>query len=522
MRWTSAATDGSRDPDTRQIVAGLRRRTPLILACMLLAAASALGFSLLQTKEYSAQASLLFRDPGFDQQLFGSSIVQTNNDPTGERATNVKLVSLGVVADRTARALGHGLSGKDVSNAVSIGSDSQSNVVSITATDHSPRFAATLANTFASQYIDFRRSADRRKVAQARQQVQANFEQLPAPEQQGGEGVALQRQISRMTTLQALQTGNAELVQPADVPTSPSSPKTVRNVILAAILGLLLGVCLAVLLERLDRRLRDAKELEEGFGLPLLTAIPESKPLARSDDGMGQLLASDADAFHLLRARLRYFNVDREVQSILVTSAAPGEGKTTIAWNLAASAASQGVRTVLVESDFHQPALAQRTGSRPEPGLSELLSNQCSRTDAVQRVALEDRTNGRGQTRHLDVIVAGSLPPNPVELLGSEGMPRLLGELSLDYDLVVIDTPPLTHVADAIPLVGMVNGVIVVGRVNKTTRDEAHELQAQLESLDAPVLGLVANRMPRRRRSYYGYYPYGRSESRAGTSQQDE
>ena len=178
----------------------------------------------------------------------------------------------------------------------------------------------------------------------------------------------------------------------------------------------------------------------------------------------------------MLRARLRYFNVDRDIHSVLVTSAAPGEGKTTVAWNLAASSAGAGSRTILLEADFHQPSIAARIGIRPRPGLSELLSGQSSLAESVQQVTVENRQNGKTGMRQLDVIVAGSHPPNPVELLESDGMARLLEDLSGDYDLVVIDSPPLPILADAIPLAKMVNGVIIVGRVNKTTRDEAQAL----------------------------------------------
>jgi capsular exopolysaccharide synthesis family protein len=283
----------------------------------------------------------------------------------------------------------------------------------------------------------------------------------------------------------------------------------VRNTVLAWILGLLLGVILAALLERSDRRLRRPEEFEETFGLPVLTEVPESKSLARSGNGIAELLTTEGGAFEMLRTRLRYFNVDRDINSVLVTSAGPAEGKTTIAWNLAVSVASAGQRAILVEADFHQPTVAGRTGSRSRPGLSELLSDQSSLDDTVQRVTVEDRQNGNEGVRQLDLIVAGSHPPNPVELLGSEGMARLMGKLMTDHDLVVIDTPPLPILADAIPLVKMVDGVIAVGRINKTTRDEAQALHAQLESLEAPALGVVVNRTPRGK-GYQAYYRYGR------------
>jgi capsular exopolysaccharide synthesis family protein len=133
-------------------------------------------------------------------------------------------------------------------------------------------------------------------------------------------------------------------------------------------------------------------------------------------------------------------------------------------------------------------------------------------SETVQSVTVEGRQNGTEQIPHLDVIVSGSHPPNPVELLESDLMAELVQTLSASHDLVVIDSPPLPVLADAIPLVNIVDGVIVVGQVNRTTRDQAEALRGQLQSLGAPLLGTVANRMPRRR-SAYGSYAYGRSSS---------
>jgi capsular exopolysaccharide synthesis family protein len=524
MRTTGGSNSGvdaspetDRGPDTGRILAGLFRRAPLIVACTLVTAAAALVFSLAQTKQYTATASLLFRDPGFDQQLFGSSVSQAP-DPTREAATNITLVSLNAVADRTAARLGSDFTGTEISNKVNVQSEGQSDVAQVQASDPEPQTAATLANAFAQAYIVFRRDADRRKVKQALALVSADFNRLSPPSQQSGEGESLQRQISRLSTLEALQTGNAELVQRATVPTSPSSPKPVRNTILGWILGLFLGVSLAALLQRLDRRLRQPKEFEETFGLPVLTEVPENKTLARSGNGIDGLRSTEGGAFEMLRARLRYFNVDREINSVLVTSAAPAEGKTTVAWNLAASAAESGSRAVLLEADFHQPTLSQRTQIRPRPGLSELLSGQSSLRSTVQRVTVDDRQNGDAGPRQLEVIVAGSQPPNAVELMDSEGMAELIEELSASHDLVVIDSPPLTIVADTLRLAKIVNGVIVVGRVNQTTREEAQALKAQLESLRAPVLGVVANRTSRGKGSY-GYYQRSRPSHSDPTEQ---
>lgn len=498
--------------DLRGFLAALRRRRVLIALCAIVLATSALAVSLLQTKQYSSTASLLFRDPGFDQQLFGSSVFQAT-DPTREAATNLNLVSLRAVADRTAQSLGGGLTGAAVSSEVSVAAQGQSNLISVTTTDPSPDFAARLANAFAEHYIAFRRNADRQQVADARRLVERDYVRLSPAAQQGLQGRSLQDQISKLQTLEALQTGNAELVQRADRPTSPSSPKTTRNTVLGGVLGLLLGVGLALLFERLDRRLRDPGELEETFSLPVLARIPDSKALAVSENGAGSLTAGDAESFRMLRTRLRYFNVDRDIRSVLVTSPSAGDGKTTVAWHLARSAAEGGARAIMVEADFHRPTVAERRKIEPLPGLAEYLSGQAPLERVIQKVAAESRSNGAEVEHHLDVIVAGATPPNPAQILESEEMSKLVEELRAGYELTVIDTAPAVMIADAIPLMRLVDGVIVVGDLGKTTRDEAVHLRDQLRELDAPALGVVANRA-RSGRGYYGYYGYGEDGGR--------
>jgi polysaccharide biosynthesis transport protein len=492
------------DPSgTGRLMHALRRRAPLVIGCTLLTACLALVFSLTQTKQYTGRASLLFRDPGFDSRLFGSS-PSSNQDPTREAATNITLVSLDAVADRTARTFDRSLSGDEISNKVSVQSEGQSDVASVQATDPDPEIAADLANAFAANYIVFRRDADRRKVLEAQRLVQADFDRLPPEAQAGSEGQSLQRQISRLSTLAALQTGNAELVQRATVPTSPSAPKTARNTVLGLVLGLLLGVGAAFLLERLDRRLREPDDFQQLLRLPILAEITESKALADPAHGVATS-GPEGAAFQMMRARLRYFNVDRNIQSVLITSAAPEEGKTTIARNLVASGALAGLRTVLVEADLHQPSVARAIGIHFSPGLSELLSDQSSLESVSQKIILEEPGANGAEAHGFDVIVAGSRPPNPVELLDSDGMRDLVATLDGYYDLIVIDSPPLPVVPDAIPLATMVGGVIVVARVSKTTRDEANAIRVQLESLNAPVLGVVLNRTPRKWQRYYGY-----------------
>jgi receptor protein-tyrosine kinase len=497
-------------PDLRSLLEALRRRWLLIAGCLAAFTGAALGLSLAATEQYSASASLLFRDPGFDQRLFGSSVFQAT-DPAREAATNLNLVSLGDVAERTAHDLGGGLTADDVTTAVNAEAQGQSDVISIIATDPDPELAARIANSFAKNYVDFRREADRQKVREARRLVEQDYAALSSASQQGEEGRSLQDQLSALRTLEALQTGNAELVQRAHVPSAPSSPKIARNTLLGASLGLILGIGLALLFARLDRRLRTSDDLADAFGFPVLSGIPRSKALANSDEPL--LPAAEVEAFRMLRTRLRYFNVDRNIKTVLVTSASAQDGKTTIAWHFARSAAQAGMATLLIEADLHRPTVAERQGLAPLPGLTEFLSGQATLAKVIQPVRVDAQSNGSEAHRNLDVVVAGAMPPNPAQILESDEMKKLIEDLSERYDLVVVDTPPATLIADAIPLMAHVDGVIVIGQYGKTTRDEAAHLHDQLRRIGASVLGVVANRAPAGR-GYSGYYGYGESAPR--------
>jgi receptor protein-tyrosine kinase/non-specific protein-tyrosine kinase len=480
----------------------LRRRWLLIVLCALVAAGAATAYSYSQPKLYQGTASLLFRDAGLDQTLFGSTYFAAQ-DPAREAATNTKLVSLGIVSERTARALGNGVTPGQVQSEVVVEAAGQSNVVSITATDRDPKLAALIPNTFAEQYILFRRDADRAKVQDALQLVRQQVAQLTPAQRNTASGRSLQDRTEQLKILASLQTGNAELVQHAAVPTAPSSPTPKRDGILGGILGLLLGCGLALVLERLDRRIKDPSELGNIFGRPILGAIPESRTIGAPEQEFAVLGSADGEAIRMLRANLRYFNVDREIKSVLITSAAPSEGKSTVALHLAAAAASTGARVALVEADLRRPTLSVRLGLVGSSGLSQVLAGVRDLRSAISTV--QGTAKDGGQPLH--VLPSGPIPPNPTDLIESDRMRQIIKALEQAYDLVVIDTPPTSIVSDAIPLVNEVSGVLVVGRIGRTTRDSANHLHNQLDNLGADVLGVVVNSIGRGTR--YGGYGYG-------------
>jgi polysaccharide biosynthesis transport protein len=499
----------------------LRRRLPLIFLCLLLAGGAAFGFSKQQTKKYTATASLVFNNNQLSQQVAGLQAVGGASNQQAQQNTNVKLVELGDMAEKTAKRLDHGLTKEDIRHAVSVNAQGESNIVNVAATATSPSLATEIANTYVDQFVREQQHSNHAYYSSALALVNKQLGSLSPKQKLSTAGVALENRAQSLGVLAELRNGNVEIAESAALPTGPSAPRTSRNTILGALLGLLLGISIAFMLERLDRRIREPKDLERVYGLPLLGVIPESKALSRSPrtDSAGSLTSGEEESFHLIRAHLRYFNVDRELRTIIVASAAPGDGKTTIARHLAAAAARMGSRVLLMEADLRRPTLAKRLDIPPGLGVSDVLIGAVPLTDAVRSVAIDGPVTDGAPARTLDVLVAGAvLPPNPGELIESRAMETMLERAKAVYDLIVIDSPPLTAVSDAFPLLRKVDGVIIVGRVGRNRRDIAERLLDTLKGVGAPLLGVIANGVKSRGPGAYTYaysYDYAPSKSAA-------
>jgi capsular exopolysaccharide synthesis family protein len=393
----------------------------------------------------------------------------------------------------------------EITSKVEVAPEGQSDIVSVRASDSDPKRAAELANSFAEQYIAFRRESDQSTVREAQEVVQRELARIGDAPGSAEQARLLRERAEQLETLASLQTGNAELVQPAQVPGSPSSPRIRRNAAVGVVLGLLVALLAALLAERFDRRIRDPEEIEDAFGRPNLGAIPDSRALAQAGPVPRGLPGREAEAFRMLRANLRYFNVDQGIRSILVTSAVPEEGKSTVVWNLACAAAGAGERVLVVEADLRRPQFADSAAEiTPLPGLTDVLAGQATLDNVIQKIGAAELGLPTGNHRHVDVVVAGPLPPNPGDLIESRRMIETIQQAERAYDLVVIDSPPTSIVSDAIPLMREVSGVLVVARLGKTSREQVMRLRNQLANLDAPLLGAVVNSVSGERVAY-GY-----------------
>jgi capsular exopolysaccharide synthesis family protein len=491
----------------------LRRRGLWIVLCCLLAAAAAFGLSKHQTKQYTAAAALLFKSSQLTQQIAG---LPSNIATLAEQNSNVRLVQVGDMAAKTASLLGQGLTQQKVSNSLSVAQQGEtsvageSSVVDVSASSASPVLAAAIANTYAKLFVKEQQKSTHQYFKSALATVNKQLSALSPKERLRGAGVTLQNRAQELKFLAELQYGGVQFAQSAVVPTSPSSPRTLRNTFIGGALGLLLGIGLVLLLERLDRRIKEPAELEAMFRSPLLGVVPESASFSRSpqrtpDASLG-LPSAEAETFSLILAHMRSYSAERDIRTTLVTSAAPSDGTTTVALHLAEAAARSGARTLLLEMDFRNPTLAHNLSIQPGPGLRDVLTDTVSIGGAVQAIGLR-ASAGKGITGPtLDVLTSGTAQPSsPGELIKNHAMEAVLEQTKSIYDLVVIDAPSLMAVSDAFPVLREVDGVIVVGRIGRTRRDVAGRLQQVLDRSAAPLLGVVANRLRANGRGAYAY-----------------
>lgn len=498
------------DANLRRLVQILKRRWWIVVLIAAIAAAGAYGFAKHQPKKYSATGALLFQDSNLDQLIVGNQVISSNPDPTREAATNQALVELPSVAALVGQQLG--ISSHRVESEVSFGSDSQSDVFPVTVTDRSPRMAARIANAYIQQYILFRRRADQSQLAQAEQLVKAQVAQIPPSQANSSLAQSLKSRSYELSLVGSLQTGDAEPVQTATPPKSPSSPVPLADALIGLALGLIIGGILVFVLERFDRRIKTSEEVEELLGVPIIGMIPESQSL-RQAPAAGTL--REQEAFRMVRAQLRYFDVDRDIRRVLITSADSGEGKSTLSLNLARAAASGDDRRILlVEAEMRRPSVSRMIGLDPLAGLAELLSHSQDLASGLRELVVSAKgPDDESIPARVDVLVAGAPPPNPLELLESQRMSDLLEVADSLYDLVIIDTPPIGVVSDAIALVHQVDGVVVVTRIGHTRRDHATSVIKQLRRLRAHLLGVVVNGTRSGQEDYYGYENYAPRET---------
>ena len=381
--------------------------------------------------------------------------------------------------------------------------------------------------------------AQSQTVAAAEAQLQNTLTQLPTLARQYSDlrrelDIAVEALGRFLETRETLQIEAAQteipwqLIEAPLRPENPISPNVKRSMVLGLVASLLVGVGAALLLEKMDTVCRSVDEIKELVKLPLLGTIPYQAEYDQSRDpeqkgwlsrlGLDRLTevpeaagvggyggsygyggSQFLEAMRLLQTNLQLLGAERPVQSIIVSSAMAGEGKSTLARHLAQTAATMGKRVLLVDTDLRRPTLHKRLGLNNSYGLSDLLAGNVNGTNVLQRAM---------PFVEFYAITAGSIPPDPVKLLSSRRMQRLMKRLERDFDMIVYDAPPLVGLADATLVAPHTDGVILVSRVNRSDRNVLRHAVENIRLAKLPVLGLVANGVTTSGDGYK-YYAYG-------------
>lgn len=409
---------------------------------------------------------------------------------------------------------------EDLKKAISVDVVTNTQLLTITVKDTSPNLAAEIANAMATVFADRIRVLQSQRFAASRdglskqvldmEQQLAATNTLIANTTDTGTLEQLQSRLTQYRTIYSQLVTSYEQVrlaedqtstnvvvsEPAAVPFEPVSPKIPRNTILAVMAGMLLAAGAVFAGDMLDDTIKNPDEMRRKFNLPILGMIAwhetgEAQPIA-----MAAPRSPTAESFRSLRTNLTYAALDKPLRRILVTSATPQDGKTTIAASLAVVFAQNDKNVVLIDADMRRPQVHRRFGLNNRLGLSDLFLRPVEMmTNALHAIGM----------LKLAVITSGGTPPNPSELLTSKRMGEILDRLNTIFDLVVIDTPPLLTVTDAAALAPAMDGVLLVAKPGSTKLGAFRQAVEQLQAVGARVLGVVLNDVnPTSRR--YGYY----------------
>jgi len=461
--------------ELRDYIRILRKGWVLIVMLTLVGVGAAAGYSIVQTPSYAATSKVFVSTQGSGS---ASDLAQGSSFTTQRVKTYSQLVTTPIVLLPVIASLHLKTTGEKLAALVTPTATLDTSIIEIAVTDTDPVRAADIANAVSSSLS------------------------------------SVVETIETSDTSGAVTPVKLTRVQEASVPTAPVTPKIPLNIALGALVGLALGIGIAVLRETLETRIRNEHDVELVTDVPILGGIVFD-PRARDRPLIVQLdpKSPRAESFRTLRTNLQFLDADRADRCFVITSSIESEGKSTTAANLAIALADTGSRVLLVDADLRRPKLADYMGLEGAVGLSDALIGRVELKDVVQPWGKEG----------LYVLPAGSVPPNPSELLGSARMESMLAEFNRAFDVVIFDSPPLLPVTDAAILAKKVGGAIIIVAAGRTHKNQLKGAVTTLNNVGAPISGLVLTMLPTKGPDAYGYgrygygYGYGYGESEADT-----
>jgi len=469
----------------------LRERWWVVALCAIVSFGAAVAYVGRKPNQYTATASLQFTTNSLPSQVAGVGSGQSL-DPEGEKNTNVQLVTTTPVALLVLRQLGLHETVDELLLQVKASNPQNDYIVDVTATNGDPNLAAGIANAFVRQYVVYSQHQNEQQLVKGQQLIEQKAATLPPGDTTDRTNLAGLAQ--KLLLLQAVASANARVATTTATPSSPSSPKRRTTAIAALIFGTLLGIGLAFLLNLLNSRVASVEEFEELYGLQALAGIPRlSRSAANSREREIEL-----EPFRILQNSLSLLAPGHEVKTVLVTSAVPGEGKTTVALGLARAAALSGSEVILVEADLRRPSFSERL--RVDPRAAGLAAVLFEGEDPVE--LLQSRLPGLPGVR---VLPAGPVPSDATSKLRPYDLASAFRSLAVEANLIVIDSAPLLPVVDTRALLDELNldAHLIVARAGVTKRDEIRGVRSLLDQRNLTNVGLVVNALSSGSAKYY-------------------
>lgn len=438
----------------------IRKRWQIITAVTLVVLGGAALATTLSPKVYEAQTRLFVSTSGGGD----SNALLSGSNFTQQRVKSyADVITTPHVLDPVIKTLGLKTTAADLGDQITATVPLDTVLIEVTVKDTNPRVAARVADAVGRQFTN------------------------------------------TVANLESVNTGQSSpvkvtVVSAPTVPTTPVSPRPARNVALGLVLGLLLGLATALLRDLLDTTIKNEENCSEVTDSTVIGGISFDPSASRNPLIVQTDMHSPrAEAFRTLRTNLKFVDAANHPRSIVFTSSVPGEGKTTTTANLALTMAAGGSRICLIEGDLRRPRLLDYMGMDGSVGLTNVLIGQAELGDVLQQFA----------NSSVYVIGAGSIPPNPSELLGSDAMVNALRDLESRFDVVIIDTPPLLPVTDAAVLSTIAGGTVVVVGAGQVDKAQLTKSLQTLEAVKGRVLGLVLNMIPTKGLDAYSYYRDG-------------
>jgi Mrp family chromosome partitioning ATPase/capsular polysaccharide biosynthesis protein len=553
--------------DLREYLRPILTRWPIVLGLAVVIAAGAYYQEQKKEISYVARTQLLIQPTSQVEDLIVGPSGQWS-DPNRIATNHATLLMTRSVAGRVADKLGYKAPPENLLGAVSVRTDENSDFLTLSATAGNPRSAAAIANGFAEAFVESRSDEFRAEARAAQRSAERQLAQLRETGALPAQKKELARKVERLELLTSFPVTDAKQVERAVPPTVGSGPRPVRTALFGFVLGLVLGSGIAYLLELLDRRVKRTTEVESLYDSPVLVEVPFVRKPTGTVDGAAAVPDEIKEPFRSLRTVLQLEH--GSPRSIVVVSAVPGEGKSTIVRNLSIAYREEGLKVAAIDADLRAPDLARLFGAEAQPGLMDVLTGAVSLEEALQSIeveaegldtmarlrhltqsdadyksyvaqqappapdtsqlgrvmlrrnqkasgpvtappAEEHHQNGNGHAFQetpggLSLLAAGARPANPASVLSSRRFRSVLADVTNRHDVVLIDSPPVLSVSDAVPLLSSVDGVIVATRLSLTTQVAARQLTEAIKRVPrVNVLGVVANAGDEPR----GYYPYG-------------